>query len=387
MYYIQLIVIVYTNIAILFGGAKGLSYQYDLCNDCYIFKTEENTWIKINPSGDIPCPRAAHAAAAIDSNHLAIFGGARQSGTLASDDLYILEISYENKNSFWTKYNNMGKKPGSRYGHSLCYYKPYLLIIGGNVGNVISNEVWITNLEKYKTSKDISWDILDCGKNLPSPRMYHATALCKYGGANNMIILFGGRNDKSMALNDCWGLRRHRNGSWDWVCAPYVKDYIPHKRFQHTINFYYNFLIVLGGRNDKEHNCFPIEIYDTEHSDWTCVSVFNKFRHTAWLSEKSLFTHGGFELSNTTVAKNDLIKIDLHKMFMSNDVLKIKYEKLIEDEKKKRINQSKNNTPNISPIGGAPPKIKQINPSNKNINRKEIKSQNNVPMSSILNLT
>ena len=60
--------------AVLFGGAKGLSYQYDLCNDCYIFKTEESTWVKLNPTGDIPCPRAAHAATCIDGTHLAIFG-------------------------------------------------------------------------------------------------------------------------------------------------------------------------------------------------------------------------------------------------------------------------------------------------------------------------
>lgn len=204
--------------------------------------------------------------------------------------MYILTINFEDRKSEWTKYENCGTKPGSRYGHTLCYYKPYLLIIGGNVSNVISNEVWICSLANFTSNKVISWSLLDCGKTLPSPRMYHATALCKYGGANNMIILFGGRGEKNAALNDCWGLRRHRNGTWDWVCAPYTREYIPHKRFQHTVNFFYNFLIVLGGRNDKEHNLFPIEIYDTENSEWTSVSVFNKFRHAAWLGDSSLFT-------------------------------------------------------------------------------------------------
>ena len=58
-----------------------------------------------------------------------------------------------------------------------------------------------------------------------------------------MIIVYGGRNDKGAPLNDCWGLRKHRNGNWDWVSAPYDEEYEPQKRFQHTITFYYNFLI------------------------------------------------------------------------------------------------------------------------------------------------
>jgi len=35
-----------------------------------------------------------------------------------------------------------------------------------------------------------------------------------------MIVIFGGRATDNNPLNDSWGLRRHRNGSWDWVRAP-----------------------------------------------------------------------------------------------------------------------------------------------------------------------
>ncbi|MCQ2816824.1 MAG: metallophosphoesterase, partial [archaeon] len=375
------------NVSILFGGAKGLSYKYDLCNDCFLFRTEENTWTKLSSVGDIPCPRAAHAAAAIDQTHLAIFGGAKMGGALAPDDLYVLQLSYEDKRSYWIKLENTGAKPGSRYGHTMCYYKPYLLIIGGNLGTVISNEVWICNIENSFSTNQISWSKLDCGKNLPCPRMYHASSLCKYGGANNMVIVFGGRGEKNNSLNDCWGLRKHRNGNWDWVSAPYTNTYTPQKRFQHTVNFFYNFLIVLGGRNEsKDTLSFPIEIYDTENSEWTCVSGFNKFRHTSWLSEGALFTHGGFELSNTTVAKNDLIKIDINKMFNSSENLKKKYEKLIEEEKKKKLANSKKNTPNLSPVGGIPPlrqKVMNMTQMEKNQIRKELKQKEKAPMSSI----
>jgi len=41
------------------------------------------------------------------------------------------------------------------------------------------------------------------------------------GSANGMMVIFGGRGPDTNALNDTWGLRRHRDGKWDWVKAPY----------------------------------------------------------------------------------------------------------------------------------------------------------------------
>ena len=84
-----------SNNAILFGGAKGYSSDYEIKNDVYIFKIQENTWVKLNPIGDIPPARAAHSACALKDNHLAIFGGTCLAGELAPDDLYVLEVSSE----------------------------------------------------------------------------------------------------------------------------------------------------------------------------------------------------------------------------------------------------------------------------------------------------
>lgn len=282
----------------------------------------------------------------------------------------------------WIKCDNENTSPGKRYGHCMCFSKPYVIIFGGNLGNKLSNEVWIANIEKVPK---ISWVLLDTKGNVPSPRMYSAFALCKYGGASNMIILFGGRGDKNAPLNDCWGLRRHRSGNWDWVKAPYTKEYEPKRRFQHTISFYYNFLIVIGGRNDIDMKMIPIEIYDTETSEWESVAFFNKFRHTSWLVDNSMYTHGGFELQNTVVAKNDIIKIDLVKLFNSNETLKRKFEKVMEEEKKRKLlaemeSKSKTVTPTMSPINNSStnPKIK---PSTIKVKPSQTAS---LPMSSIM---
>ena len=46
-----------------------------------------------------------------------------------------------------------------------------------------------------------------------------------------MMIVFGGRDQSENALNDTWGLRRHRDGRWDWVVAPYKGEITPKNRY------------------------------------------------------------------------------------------------------------------------------------------------------------
>lgn len=52
-------------------------------------------------------------------------------------------------------------------------------------------------------------------------RVYHSAALCQTGSATGMMVVFGGRTSDQSSLFDTWGLRRHRDGRWDWVKAPY----------------------------------------------------------------------------------------------------------------------------------------------------------------------
>ena len=324
---------------------------------------------------------------------MAIFGGAGVGGELVPDDLYILEVSLNKTNCTWYKIPTDGPGPGKRYGHVIIYYEPYLLIFGGNLGNSLTNKVHYTLLNENNLSQPIKWNILKTTENspLPSPRIYHACSICKYGGALNMIIVYGGRNEKSSPLNDCWGLRKHRNGTWDWVLAPYDDGYEPQKRFQHTITFFYNFLIIIGGRNSSENKQIPIEIYDTQTSKWVSVAFFNKFRHTTWIVDESIYTHGGFQLNNTLVAQSDIIKIDLARLFNSNELLKVKFaelQKSLAEEKEKKKKEMLANaqkiTPTISPEGGTRAKIENRQNHKRNQEKlNNIKEQNQLPMSSI----
>ena len=84
----------------------------------------------------------------------------------------------------------VGKTPGRRYGHSIVFSKPYLLVFGGNTGTEPVNDVWCLNVDKAP----FSWlQIEVTGADVPCVRAYLSAALCTTGSATGMIVTFGGR--------------------------------------------------------------------------------------------------------------------------------------------------------------------------------------------------
>jgi len=248
--------------------------------------------------------------------------------------------------------------------------KPYLIVFGGNVGNKITSDIILINIDEGI----LEWKKLEPTGDIPCSRMYHAAAVCRNGGASGMMIVYGGRGETSNALNDTWGLRKHRNGTWDWLKAPYCNNYNPLKRYQHSMAFYNSFMVVLGGRTDEDLKNIPIEIYDTESSEWTELAFFNKFRHSSWIVENNLYTHGGFDYIQPMISKNDLVMIDIIKLMNTNPNLMKRLDKFNESLSKNKTTQmqfvsnsstsasnsnSQNNSRNVTPT---------ISPTNSNLN-------------------
>jgi len=218
--------------AILFGGAIGDSSQYSITNDVFSLDLNSLSWKKLSPQGKKPSVRVAHASCSIDLYQVLIFGGATGGGGLSSDELFLLDLKSGEEKALWIPIEVKGKTPGPRYGHSLVFIKPNIVVFGGNSGNESLNDVWFMNLER----SPYSWNYTDLNKGLEMPpaRVYHAAAVCSSGAANGMMVLFGGRANDQNALNDTWGLRKHRDGKWDWVKAPHKNQdqVIPKVRYQ-----------------------------------------------------------------------------------------------------------------------------------------------------------
>ena len=258
---------------------------------------------------------------------MVVYGGATGSGGLAPDELYLLDLKNGESNAEWIVVPVKGTTPGRRYGHTLVFLKPYLILFGGNYGNEAVNDVWIFNSE----SQPLQWQKLEINGEIPPTRVYHSSAVCNYGFANGMMVTFGGRSKTGNFLNDMWGLRRHRNGLWDWTKAPYKGN--PKDRLQHSSIFCGNFFINLGGRSNVEGDNLGIEIYDTETSEWHTFLSFRRFRHAIFIVDGIIYVHGGLEDEKHNNPANNLNEIHLKNVFEKEPSIHKKLIKYLDEPK------------------------------------------------------
>ena len=324
---------------ILFGGAVGDIRNYKCSNEVFIFNLMTKIWTKVDYSNmqNLPKERAAHAAAANNNNQMFIHGGSIGGSGLAEDELWLFDMNlsnnsnHDNKNNNnnsgkdkeigkWKLINVTGPSPGKRYGHTLSNIQQNLILIGGNTTTGLSNDIWIIDI----IEKEPSWQKIQTEniENIPCPRLYHTSVICNKGAAKGMLIIFGGRNSKENALNDIWGLRKHRNGKWDWIKAPITNGHVMKSRYNHSCVFYDTLMIIIGGKNSQINNgLIPVEVYDTEKSEvWEFLSI-GMVRHCSFILDNDLFLYGGFIEKNQVQPNGFLFKISLENLFKENKYL------------------------------------------------------------------
>lgn len=79
---------------------------------------------------------------------MVIFGGAHSHGNLVDNELYLLKLASNETNGKWVKVPINGAKPEPRYGHTMIFFKPYIIVFGGNIGNDPANDVWALSIDK-----------------------------------------------------------------------------------------------------------------------------------------------------------------------------------------------------------------------------------------------
>ena len=315
--------------AILFGGATGDTGKYTITGDTYSLDLLSKSFSKIEGTGTSPTPRAAHAASPVDSSQLVIYGGATGGGSLASDDLFLLDLRTGEKSANWMIVPVVGLTPGRRYGHTLVFSKPNLIIFAGNTGSETINDAWTLNVER----SPFVWSKIEV-KSPPPARVYHSSAMCVTGSAAGMMITFGGRALDQSALSDSWGLRKHRDGRWDWVKAPYKASVMPTHRYQHTTLFIDELMIVVGGRTNAVGEAVPLEVYNTETSEWFRFNSVLRFRHTCVALDSVVYIHGGFEYETPNIPTGSMLKIDTERLF--KDFASLSYKEKVSPKAEKR---------------------------------------------------
>lgn len=211
------------RVVIMYGGAIGQTEKYTITGETFRYDIKEEAWMSLKPKGDIPPSRAAHAACCVEQNKMVIFGGAMGGGgSLVAENLHLLDATkgaVDEAN--WIKIVTVGLAPKKRYGHTLVFSKPHLILFGGNTGAEPENDVWVLAIDKTP----LQWAKVEVTSNkVPPARVYHSAAQCSDGAASGMMVIFGGRGGNGAALNDTWGFRKHRNGKFDWIKAPYKSN-------------------------------------------------------------------------------------------------------------------------------------------------------------------
>ena len=331
----------------IFGGAIGDTKKLNYSNETYIFNILTKLWIKleVNTNKTMPQERAAHAAAVDDNAVMMIYGGSTKNGGLAEDEVWLLYLNEGKEGEGeWKKYPmNNTMSPGPRYGHSLNYIKPYFVLFGGNFNPSLSNDVWIVNInEKIGEWKKINFKN-DVG---PSPRLYHTSLKCNFGKNNGVLLIFGGRDSNENPLNDIWGLSLNEDDSWSWNRGVIKNNDEMTPRYNHSMVFYNELMIILGGRGHHSNNVpLPTEVYNTETCELFKFAGIPMNRQASFTYLTNIFLYGGFNSKTPSQSIGNLCRISLEKIFLKSPLItKLNLKKdILEKGKINKINNKKNN--------------------------------------------
>ena len=307
----------------IFGGAIGDTRKINYSNETYIYNILTKLWIKLEVGNNkaLPQERAAHAAAVNDNSVMMIYGGSTKNGGLAEDEIWLLYLNEGAEGEGeWKRYQvTNGQSPGPRYGHSLNFIKPFFVLFGGNFNPSLSNDVWIVNInETIGEWKKIIFQN-DVG---PCPRLYHTSQICNHGKYLGKLIIFGGRDSNENPLNDIWVLELNKEGNWNWTRAFIKNSDELHPRYNHSMIFYNDLMIIIGGRGHNSNN-LPLltQVYDMDTCEVFSFAGIPMNRHSNFIYNNNVFLYGGFNSKTPTQSVGNLSRISLEKIFHKSNLL------------------------------------------------------------------
>ena len=348
---------------VIFGGAISTpnnQASYTMTSDLYLYNMSQNLWKKLEPanSNKPPHVRAAHASATVRDNQVLYYGGSIGNGQYATDDLWFLDIKNQEEVN-WMQVPIDGQTPGPRYGHSMVYIYPNLILFGGssnsgqNHKNVILKDVWIFPTDKTP----FNWIRLETEANsLLTARLYHTSCVYqKANGESEALVLFGGRDSQNVSLKDlCLLVKQKDNANreyYQWIYVnPKNNDVAPISRHQHSATMFGPFLFVIGGRSSHTNNT-TFDVFSFESNSWYRFGTVGLFRHTIWVYyndskqdefELYLYIYGGFDSEHNPEINSKLFKINILELFSTEPVLKDELNKYLNFLIKKNSNSAAN---------------------------------------------
>lgn len=179
---------------IMFGG-----YSNGVLNDTWEYDPAANAWTDLAPVGEIPAVRG-YAAMAYDpgAGKVILFGGWDEGAPAWYGDTF----AYDPVANTWSDLDPGGDVPSGRQAHAMVYdpVGGRVLLFGGVTESGLLNDTWA-----YDSAAN-TWTTLDPAGEIPIVRWGHTMS---YDSAGGQVILFGGNGGsvyvgESINLGDTW---------------------------------------------------------------------------------------------------------------------------------------------------------------------------------------
>lgn len=169
---------------LFFGGYDG---QYE--NDTWALSLGESpSWTRLEPEGDPPPPRDRHSMIYDPAgDRLIVFGG--WDGAQTFDDVWALELAGGGR---WVRLQPQGDGPPPRAVHAAVYdsRRHRMLVQGGT----LDYQSWYADLWSLSLDGDGSWEQLFPGGMVPAARGFHVAA---YDSVGDRLVTYGGMTSLS----------------------------------------------------------------------------------------------------------------------------------------------------------------------------------------------
>ncbi|KAH3885350.1 hypothetical protein DPMN_009344 [Dreissena polymorpha] len=132
--------------------------------------------------------------------------------------------------------------------------------------------------------------------DVPCPRWRHSAVAVQYQG-EEVVLIFGGRTQSYLGLNDCW-LYSPRNNHWTQLSTKGPQLVLCHS---HTASVWNRYMVVAGGLHDNTTPLNSVHLLDLETVTWSLLTnqIQGRYSHTAHVIGDFLVLIGGVGVSHT----------------------------------------------------------------------------------------
>ncbi|CAF2341897.1 unnamed protein product [Brassica napus] len=231
--------------------------------------------------------------------------------TSHSDELDFQPSSGNSEN--WMGLSVSGDKPAPRFNHAAAAIGNKMIVVGGESGNGLLDDVQVLNFDSF-TWSTVSSKVYLSPSSLPLMiPSWKGHCLVSWG---KKVLLVGGKTDPSSDRVSVWSFDTESE-CWSLMDA---KGDIPVSRSGHTVVRASSVLILFGGEDSRKRKLNDLHMFDLKSSTWLPLNCTGtrpcaRSNHVATLfDDKILFVFGGSGKNKTL---NDLYSLDFETMVWS----------------------------------------------------------------------